>query len=195
MIRPVVSVFSSTLYPSRIMKAFLALLLLGSLCGSLASCTATYEHRYVVEPTTRLDPSRSVAVVVPADGRYADKEYSGSGAQTAEAVTAAFAERASGARAVSVPAGGSASEAARQVSATYVAVPEILHWEDRATEWSGRRDVVTVKIGVYEVGRPAPIASVEITGKSKWMTFGGDHPQDLLPTPVREFVARLYGGK
>ncbi|WP_254924651.1 DUF4823 domain-containing protein [Aeromonas sp. A35_P] len=29
-------------------------------------------------------------------------------------------------------------------------------------------------------------------GKSKWATFGGDHPQDLLPEPTEKYVNSLY---
>jgi hypothetical protein len=36
------------------------------------------------------------------------------------------------------------------------------------------------------------IASVVLSGKSRWATFGGDHPEDLLPEPVGQYVATLY---
>jgi Domain of unknown function (DUF4823) len=36
------------------------------------------------------------------------------------------------------------------------------------------------------------VASTLISGQSKWATFGGDHPQDLLPEPLNSYVESLY---
>lgn len=74
---------------------------------------------------------------------------------------------------------------------TYYVVPEILHWEDRNTEWSGIPDRVEIKLVVYDTLR-SELASVVVSGKSKWATFGGDHPEDLLPEPLRQYVESLY---
>ena len=83
-------------------------------------------------------------------------------------------------------------DAAKASGATYLVAPEILHWEDRATEWSGKPDRVDVDIRVIAPTSGAVIASSVISGKSKWATFGGDHPQDLLPEPVDEYVGTLF---
>ena len=74
----------------------------------------------------------------------------------------------------------------------YVVYPTILHWEDRATEWSAIPDRVEVKIDIIEAATATLLDSVVITGKSGLATFGGDHPQDLLPKPVGEFVSNLF---
>jgi len=74
----------------------------------------------------------------------------------------------------------------------YFVVPEILHWEDRNTEWSGKKDVIEIKITVVDAASGSALASSVISGKSKWATFGGDHPQDLLPKPLQAYVDSLY---
>jgi hypothetical protein len=74
----------------------------------------------------------------------------------------------------------------------YLVYPTILHWEDRATEWSALPDRVEVKVDIIEAATANLIDSVVITGKSGLATFGGDHPQDLLPNPVSEFVSQLF---
>jgi Domain of unknown function (DUF4823) len=74
----------------------------------------------------------------------------------------------------------------------YYVVSEILHWEDHATEWSGLPDKIEVKIMVYDGGTGKELASTLIAGESKWATFGGDHPQDLLPEPLNSYVESLY---
>jgi hypothetical protein len=71
-------------------------------------------------------------------------------------------------------------------------VPEILSWEDRATEWSGIPDSIEIKLSLYDGASGQELSSVVITGKSKWATLGGDHPQDLLAAPFRKFVESLY---
>jgi hypothetical protein len=38
---------------------------------------------------------------------------------------------------------------AASVNFDYFVIPEILHWEDRATEWSGIPDKIEVKISIY----------------------------------------------
>jgi hypothetical protein len=68
----------------------------------------------------------------------------------------------------------------------------ILHWEDRATEWSGIPDKVEIRIDVIESARGDTIDSAIVKRKSGLATFGGDHPQDLLPKPVEDYVASLY---
>jgi Domain of unknown function (DUF4823) len=74
----------------------------------------------------------------------------------------------------------------------YLVYPTILHWEDRATEWSALPDRVEVKIDLIETATGKLLDSVVIRGKSGVATLGGDHPQDLLPKPVDEFVSTLF---
>jgi hypothetical protein len=70
--------------------------------------------------------------------------------------------------------------------------PQILQWEDRATEWSGKPDIAAVKLSVLSTDTGALLDSVIIEGKSGLATFGGDHPQDLLPKPMAEYAASLF---
>jgi hypothetical protein len=77
-------------------------------------------------------------------------------------------------------------------SAGYYVQPKILHWEERATEWSGKPDKIRVKVDVYDAETQSYQSSVIFSGKSKWFTFGGDHPQDLLPKPIQDYLKTLY---
>jgi len=85
-----------------------------------------------------------------------------------------------------------AVEAARMKRCTYLIIPKITHWEDRATEWSGIRDKMELFVKVIRVEDGVELRSAEIKGKSSWATFGGDHPQDLLKEPVAEFAVSLF---
>jgi hypothetical protein len=49
-----------------------------------------------------------------------------------------------------------------------------------------------IKLSIYAAGNGDVLASTVLAGRSKWATFGGDHPQDLLPDPLSEYVGSLY---
>jgi hypothetical protein len=74
----------------------------------------------------------------------------------------------------------------------YLVYPTILHWERHATEWNAVPNRIEVKIQVIETTTDALIDGVTVTAKSSTASWGGEHPQDLLPKPFEEFVASLY---
>jgi hypothetical protein len=118
---------------------------------------------------------KDVAVVIsqPTDGVYETHTYSGSGKATADAAKAAF---------FGIPImfvfadcdDVACRKTNHSINRGYYVVPQILHWEDRATEWSGIPDKIEVKITVYNAESNNRVASTIINGKSKWATFGGD---------------------
>lgn len=141
----------------------------------------------------KLNTRGIVYVSVPEDGRYGQTIYAGSGQNTMQIVVMAFSEHSSRVE------GGRAHQsfdeslaAARNMGASYLVVPTILHWEDRATEWSGIPDKASIKVAVFNVSTGVNLDSVIIKGRSGIATFGGDHPQDLLPQPVEEYVSSLF---
>lgn len=154
-------------------------------------CASTYTKDTLTSPSVQLQSGVIVAIGTPEDGSYGGEPYPESGQATALAVRAAFSRHAS--EAVVLP-GCRILSCLRDAAprAAYFVVPEILHWEDRATEWSGKKDKLEVKLSVYGSQSDSPLASTIISGKSKWMTFGGDHPQDLLPEPINTYVETLF---
>lgn len=141
----------------------------------------------------KLTPTDSIYVAMPRDGVYGNDTYQGSGATTVQVLVAAFAKHARSVEAASsYQTYEQALSTARAKGFKYLVFPTILHWEDRATEWSGIPDKVEVKVQVVEAASDAVIDSGIVKGKSGWATLGGDHPQDLLPKPIQEFVSALY---
>ena len=141
----------------------------------------------------KLERQATAYIAVPQDGKYGQTIYHGSGETTTQVIQAAFAKHlrqvVKGTEHQTLE---SAMSMAQQNGSTYLIYPTILHWEDRATEWSGKADKVSVKISVIKVGSGVEVDAVVINGKSKWATFGGDHPQDLLPPPIEEYAAALF---
>lgn len=170
---------------------FVGLLLIGALLLS-AGCTSTYKQSPLVTPDARLQTGARIAVALPANGSYGGREYAGSGQSTADAVRSAFSKYSREARIVAECRNVDCLMKTAGSSADYLIVPEILQWEDRATEWSGIKDKLEVKIAVFSAATGAEVASSVLAGKSKWATFGGDHPQDLLPEPINQYVETLF---
>jgi hypothetical protein len=155
-------------------------------------CVATYTRSDLAREPVKLQTDRVVAIATPANGSYGGREYSGSGVSTAAAVRAAFAKFARDATVIQECKTLSCLQSQVGDRADYIVIPEILHWEDRATEWSGIKDKLEVKLAVYDARSGDLLASSALAGKSKWATFGGDHPQDLLPEPINAYVSSLF---
>jgi hypothetical protein len=159
----------------------------------LVGCADSHQIIRAPGSSQSLSSGSTGYVAIPADGRYGKTTYSGSGAITAQIIAAAFAPYLSkltvGER---VEDRNSARTAAKREGATYLLFPEILQWEDRATEWSSKPDIADVKLSVISVGTGEVIDSAVISGKSGLATFGGDRPEHLLPKPMSDYAATLF---
>lgn len=159
----------------------------------LSSCADTTELIKSGNESFKLTPENRVFVSVPSDGRYGNKAYHGSGANVTQMIMASFAKYTS-----NIETGykfqtyEQALEYARKNNHEILIFPTILEWEDRATEWSGIPDKVSIKIALIHVGSGKTMGSAIIKGKSGLSTFGGDHPQDLLPEPIAEYAEAMY---
>lgn len=159
----------------------------------LAGCADTHQTQNLVASGTRLSPGDAVYIGISADGVYGDQNYAGSGLTTSQILKAAFLQWTDRVKVAEGRAAfQEAIEAGRGLSYDYLVYPTILHWEDRATEWSGIPDRVEVKVVLVDLATGQTLESAIIKGKSGLATFGGDHPQDLLPGPMTDFVATLY---
>lgn len=156
-------------------------------------CADSYNLIREKQFDNQLSRSSSAYVVTPNDGRYGEKNYVGSGNTTAQIIRASLLKRL---QIVSVSEKPEelleAIEKARQKRLSLVFYPTILHWEDRATEWSGIPDKVSVKISAIDANTETELDSSIIEGRSGLATFGGDHPQDLLPAPIEEYISSLF---
>lgn len=161
----------------------------------LAACATQQSVEEVGQSGGSIPGNSAVYVSVPDDGRYGDTTYTGSGENTAQVITGAFASRVKRAdQGRNFANQAEAMEAAQAADADYLVVPQITHWEDRATEWSGIPDQIEVLMSVYNTENGSLIDKARIEGTSSWWTLGGDEPQDLLDKPVRDYVDGLVRG-
>jgi hypothetical protein len=135
-----------------------------------------------------LPPHSAVYIPLPKDGTFEFKPYPGSGSSAAAAAAKAFsrhAERVEVGTTVQTAAEGLAS--ARSGGFTHCAALELVHWEDRATEWSGKRDRATIAITLSDARTASPLDKATITATGTWWTLGGLHPQDLLERMMTQY--------
>lgn len=179
------------MFKGRQMGRYLAI---GLLPLAVPGCSSKYRVDSYEKPVTELSRQEGFYVTLPADGSYDGQVYERSGTYTAQAVTNALLAHAQKVETGIVPGEdlSSARAHAREQGLYCVFQTTILHWEDRATEWSGIPDKITLKFLVVDAASGQPVSSTVTSASSKWGTFGGDHPQDLLPTPAKLFVDQLF---
>lgn len=136
----------------------------------------------------KFESQDTVYVAMSKNGEYGEHYYGSSGRMVSQVIQSALIVKLNNIQLAQEPEDYKvALEKAASKNANYLIYPTILHWEDRATEWSGIPDKVQVKISVVDVKSQSEVKSGIIDGKSGIFTFGGDHPQDLLPEPTKLF--------
>lgn len=143
--------------------------------------------------TLSITTNTSIYVSLPRDGQYGAKAYHGSGQMVSNIIRSAFLGHVVDVEVASKKESFSeALNSANTKGSNLLVYPTILHWEDRATEWSGIPDKADIKLVIADATSGGVQSSVTIQGKSGIATFGGDHPQDLLPGPVNKYVEGLF---
>jgi hypothetical protein len=163
--------------------------------GILTSCTSTYNIRKAssnLDERIVLNRDAKIMITVPEDAFYGQKSYQNSGKMTSYAIRDALQEYTRNLQVISQYQNilGISDEVIS--SYDYIFVPNIRKWIDYATEWSGRRDVLEVEILIYDCHSKKPIQSVIIYGRSRFVSFGGDHPQDLLNEPIETYIGSIF---
>lgn len=127
----------------------------------------------------------AVRVVTPADGAYGGKPAVGSGALVAAAI-----ERVANASYRDVGTGPAGAGAARTLEVT----PRLLHWEDRATNWSGLLDRVEVELRLRDLPSKRERTLV-FEARNGWLTFVNNPPEALLDASFEAALQELLPAK
>lgn len=160
----------------------------------LVGCASEYQIQPLSgsQHTMVLNKQGGVYITVPADGKYQDINYPGSGQLIAQALAAEFSKYARTVQtAPSQSQDGGLSEA-RRAGSQYLVVPVITHWEQRATEWSGRPSRMSFRITVFDVASGKQLLSEGIEGRTSKVRFTSTSPDELLQKPIAEVVDSLY---
>jgi hypothetical protein len=171
------------------MKQYINLLIIALL---ITGCTATYHQQALSDNARKLDKGKGVFISVPEDGQYGNQTYFNSGKMTANAVKAALLKYTNTVKVSNECHADKCFSAIPIETYGYYVKPEILHWEDRATAWSGKPDRIEVMLTVFDAATGAEISSASLKGKSKYVSLGSEQPQDLLLEPINKYVESLY---
>jgi hypothetical protein len=179
------------------LKAGLQTLLAASVLFTLfftTGCKSTYsETNLTAEPPPLLRGTSRIYVAMPYDASFKKQVALNSGKHTAEALYVALQRYTRGVFMGRFPeSAADATESARQHGSEYLIYPHIIKWEDRATEYSGVRDRLELKIDLINVADGKLAFSRDIAATGKWLTEGGDKPDDLLQQPIEEYVNALF---
>jgi Domain of unknown function (DUF4823) len=160
---------------------------------TLGACSSKYrtDNHQLVQAVAS---DSSFYIMQPKDGIFGDIDYAGSGQMLLLEVHKQLVPYSNVVvDATEIQTRDEAFEEALSQNIDYLIDPQILHWEDRATEWSGRPDRITIHYQAFNVNTKTMLASSTLSASSKWASFGGDHPADLLPVPTTQFVSALLG--
>jgi hypothetical protein len=161
---------------------------------ALAACKSTYSEKNLTnEPPPFLKSTSRIYVAIPFDASFKDTVAQESGKLTAQAFQAALLRYTRSVYISKFPESVSeALESARRANLEYLVYPAVIRWEDRATEWSGRRDRLTLKVDLIDLNTSTIVFSREVEATGKWMTDGGETPRDLLTAPAEQYVNALF---
>ena len=158
----------------------------------LTGCAA---HRGILPPGQSAAPSIDrLCVLTATDGSYGDEAYVGSGRELSGRILAILRQGRLW-QSILVPATDNTA-GARQCLAEgvdYMLAPTILHWEDRATQWSGLRDYLTIDLALFRLQPYGALRRGTYTANNSWFTLVNNPPEDLLDDNFAAFVGRLVG--
>jgi hypothetical protein len=161
----------------------------------LTACSAKYQVNKFsgTDGNVALDAKEAVFITIPADGAYGNTLYQGSGQTVAQAVAIAFSKSAKRVYTAAKPLSREEAIAeSKRLNAMYVVLPTIVHWEHRATEWSGRPSRMSIRLSVVDSSEGSELTSAAIEGRSRIMTMTSTSPESLLRDPLAGYVAGLY---
>jgi hypothetical protein len=181
--------------PNNCVRMFRFIFICMALMLAMTACKNTYKQA-VVETQPMREPltARSrVYIAMPEDALDKKEPVPASGKRTALAFQEAFQRHTRNVITAKTPETREAALArARELMCDYLVFPVILEWKDRPTEWTGVRDRLALKVDLIAAESGETIRSSPISAISRWMTDGGDAPQDLLAEPVDKFVRGLF---
>lgn len=157
----------------------------------LFSCSSTYNMEKEKFIEGYLEKNKTFGIATCEDGFYNTEIYENSGRTVANIIKqelTPYSKRVTIYKKNEILDDFTAEELATN---DYIVIPKILHWEDRATAWSGRPDKLEITITIYD-SKKKPLASANISGKSASMTLGTTDPSELLSKPLKEWLLTLF---
>lgn len=160
----------------------------------LSSC---YPARRYVEPvpvqSDKLAVSRddTVAIITPKDGGFSGHIYAGSGNVVAQKTLEYLRRSIDESNIRLYRSEDEYTRSKENFLVKYVIKPEILHWEDRATNWSGLPDVVKIDLYLVDAASSKNVNIIKFVATSSWWTFVNRAPDLMLDTSYEKSILKL----
>lgn len=162
----------------------------------IALCSACAYSKMSQRPTgssgVKLGSSDLLFVMLSPDGSYGKAKYTGSGRKLAMRVLQIVRQRYPHTQMIEVTSELDAIRQSKEQGATYLLSPQILHWEEHATAWSGLRDKVQVGLRLIRLDTGQLAASNEFEARNNSMTLFSIRPEELLDDNFEAAVFALF---
>jgi len=162
---------------------------------ALFGCHAKYQvNNLAASEIGRLDRRKAVYIAIPIDASYGSKKYAGSGQIVTQELANAFSRAAARVQIAekSMATTEEVVAAAARADAGYAVIPTIAHWEQRATEWSGRPSRMAIRVVVLDAATGKQVSSTAVEGRSRIFSFTSTSPESLLKEPLATYVSGIY---
>lgn len=156
----------------------------------MSGCTASYQSEFL-RPQASMQPQKRILIVTPPFGTFEDIDYPASGTEVATALAKEMEKYSQQISIIPTPVKITDLRDEDLQYNDYVFIPEILHWEDRATGWSFRPDRIEIRFDIYNSQREL-VNSYLITGRSAYVVWVSRQPNSLLKEPIRDMLKTFF---
>ena len=133
----------------------------------------------------------AVAIMLPNDGTYSGTVYAGSGKVVATTIKRATFGKVQTSEIVETTNQKEALAYCKDKGIRFLIQPSILHWEDRATNWSGMRDFIKIEVLLVNPRDTSTLNSIMYNASSSWWTFVNTPPEDMLDESFDKAIHKL----
>jgi hypothetical protein len=139
----------------------------------------------------KISPSDIFCIMLASDGTYGEKTYSGSGRTVSNRILYSVRQKRPLTQLVETSDEDQAIQQCLSKGSNYLLSPLILHWEDRATQWSGMRDRIKIELRIIKVAPKIFVRSAFFEARNNWVTFVNADPSELMDESFDQVIADL----
>lgn len=172
------------------MKKIISTLILLTATLLMSGCTASYQSEFMTPQSYMQDQAR-ILIVTPEFGKFGTIDYPTSGIDVASALAQELRQYSPQIATIPNPVTIENIGDEDLQKFDYVFIPQILHWEDRATGWSMKPDRIKVRFDIFNNQRKL-VNSYLITGRSAYIVWISKAPNSLLRKPIRDMLKKFF---
>lgn len=178
-------------------RFILALFLITSTSITSAS---SFESADLISLKEPLDTAGKVSIQIPANATFKDSLsensnitiYESSGEDTANAFRSAFEAKTESVVLIGNCSGDECYASADNNGSKYLLLLDLVHWEERSTNWSGKPDRLTVLASIYDLAAGSTISKSYIHVNTFLSKSPSGKVEGYLPDLANRYVSSIY---